>query len=163
MLSTAELNPTGLDGVILEQLKAPQSDYTQALFALWMELKGGADMPSKADFKPERMRAYLPNIYIVDIIDGGADYRLRLIGTALTQMVGRDMTGCLLSEVPETRWRAQIYTHVIRERAPVAYLSRLGRPGGHEVTTENIVLPATGLDGTFSELICASVLVGSPI
>lgn len=159
MLSTAELNPTGLDGVILEQLVEPKSAYTKELYALWDELRGNAPMPSKNDFKPERMRAYLPNLYIVDIIDGGADYRLRLIGTALTQMVGRDMTGCLLSEVPETRWRAQVYDLVIREKAPVAYLSRLGRLGGPEVTTENIVLPAVGMDGAFSELICASVIV----
>ncbi|SDD52586.1 PAS domain-containing protein [Kordiimonas lacus] len=162
MLSMADLNATGLEGVILTQLSKPQSQFTRELYDLWKELKGEQEMPSKSDFKPERMKAYLPNLYIVDIIDGGADYRLRLIGTALTQMVGRDMTGHLISAVPETQWRGRIYDTVVRERAPVGYLSQLGRPGGPAVTTENIVLPALDMEGEFSELVCASVLVKGP-
>ena len=160
MLMHAKLNTTGLEGVVLRQLSVPTMPIATALYDLWLDLKGEDEMPARKRFKPGAMKDYLPHLYIVDILEGGRDYRLRLIGTALTDLVGRDMTGSLISEVPETAWRRRVYDSVVEARAPLVYQSRLGNDGGRTVTTENVVLPALDRDGAFSELMCASEMMG---
>ena len=55
-------------------------------------------MPSRADIRPSEIIALLPHIIICDVQNQGADYRVRIFGTALVDLVGEERTGKLISE-----------------------------------------------------------------
>ncbi len=55
-------------------------------------------MPSRADIKPAEIVSLLPHIIICDVLDKGVDYRVRIFGTALVDLVGEERTGMLISE-----------------------------------------------------------------
>lgn len=56
-------------------------------------------LPARRDFDPLLMRALLPYIYMVDVIDLGRRYRWRLIGTEITAMARRNSTGRYFDEI----------------------------------------------------------------
>jgi hypothetical protein len=69
---------------------APQ--LTQAL-AVWRAKANGKDIPSRRSLDAHALRAFLPNVCLVDVVDGPTPrYRMRLIGTALARLLG-DHTG----------------------------------------------------------------------
>ena len=68
-------------------------------------------MPDRSDIAPRDIISLLPSIVIYDVIDEGRDYRVRIFGTALVNLVGEERTGMLLSEfgakcVPPTNTEA---------------------------------------------------------
>ena len=96
MLSSNELDPVGLEGVPATELDAPGTPETKALHALWLGKFDGKKLPSRSDFSPIEMKEYLGHIYIIEVIDDGADFLVRLAGTALTGMFGDDFTGAIV-------------------------------------------------------------------
>jgi|GEM_PF-833278 len=61
--------------------------------ALWEAKRGDAEMPDRDDFPIEELAAWFGHIIIMDVLEGGADFRYRLIGTAITRFLNRDYTG----------------------------------------------------------------------
>jgi hypothetical protein len=56
--------------------------------------------PSRIDIDPlELPPELLRHLFMLDVVDGGADFRYRLIGSDLVEGVGRDATGALVSEI----------------------------------------------------------------
>lgn len=66
--------------------------------ALWHAKRRGAALPDRADFPVEELVPWLGNVIIMDVIDGGADFRYRLIGTTITRFLNRDYTGKTILE-----------------------------------------------------------------
>ena len=64
----------------------------------WLSIRGSRAMPSRKDIAPASLKAQLPELLLADVIDGGADFRYRLIGTNLTQFFPFDPSGKLMSE-----------------------------------------------------------------
>lgn len=55
-------------------------------------------MPSRRDITPANLRLQLPEMLLADVIDGGRDFRYRLVGTRLTPFFATDPSGKLMSE-----------------------------------------------------------------
>ncbi len=55
-------------------------------------------MPSRADIVPSELKAHLGWISMVDVIDGGRDFRYRLLGTLVTRYFNWDPTGKTVTE-----------------------------------------------------------------
>ncbi len=76
----------------------------KALHRLWQDktdahkIEGRGALPARADFTPPEMRDFLSDLYMVDVARGGR-FRFRLIGTAITQRTGRDVTGKYFDQV----------------------------------------------------------------
>lgn len=73
---------------------------------LWTDARhrsaGAAGVPPRDAFTPEALKAWLPNIAIVEAVtaEGGRlRFRVRLAGTAAAGFGGRDLTGRFLDEV----------------------------------------------------------------
>lgn len=66
-------------------------------------------LPARQDFDPLLMPGLLPHVYMVDVIDGGARYRWRLLGTELNVMAGRNATGAWFDEL----YDPAIYDNVV--------------------------------------------------
>ena len=66
--------------------------------AYWDKKRGGRAMPTRADIDPLELREHLGYLMILGV-EPGPRFRFRLIGTKLTEAVGRDMTGRYYDEV----------------------------------------------------------------
>ncbi|WP_193185516.1 PAS domain-containing protein [Nisaea sediminum] len=65
---------------------------------LWEDRCVGEALPSRKSFEITDLKEWLGHILILDAIDGGADFRYRLVGVEIVRAVGRDYTGRLMSE-----------------------------------------------------------------
>jgi hypothetical protein len=70
-----------------------------ALLDYWRQKRHGRPMPCRADLDPVDIPKLLPYVQLVDVIDGGARFRYRLIGTAIVAAFGADSTGRYLEDI----------------------------------------------------------------
>lgn len=95
----------------------------EELFAYWASLRQAGRLPGRADIRPEDFKRLLPTVSLVDIIPGEhrRDYRLRLAGTGLYSVYGREITGQTLTDVYGSRaadyWRSEL-DKVVEDRRP---------------------------------------------
>lgn len=95
----------------------------QEMFAYWASLRRGANLPARVDVHPASMKRLLPTVSLIDVVGGGAsrDYRLRLAGTGLYGVYGREITGRMLGDIyqgaPGEYWRKEL-DKVVDERRP---------------------------------------------
>jgi hypothetical protein len=78
--------------------KEVESPCLRALEAYWRGKFSGGAMPRREDIDPADIVRHLPNIFIVDVIGDGEDFRYRLIGTNIVMTNERDLTGHHFSE-----------------------------------------------------------------
>ena len=116
--------------------------------AYWIGKRGNRAMPRKADIDPTEIpRKILPNLQIIEVIDGGARFRYRLIGTALVEAWGRDFSGRIVDELfPDDRLNfvQRIYRKVCSGKTPLFTRNRYH-------TTKNIDLFALRIYMPLSE------------
>jgi len=93
----------------------------QEMFAYWASLRRGAGLPGRVDLHPSNMKRLLPTVSLIDVMREPRDYRLRLAGTGLYGVYGREITGKSLTEVYNTDaaeyWRKEL-DKVVDERRP---------------------------------------------
>lgn len=96
----------------------------EELFAYWASLRRGGRLPSRADISPRDFKRLLPTVSLIDVRrldDGAADYRLRLAGTGLYSVYGREITGRALTDVYSAKaadyWRGEL-DKVVQSRRP---------------------------------------------
>jgi hypothetical protein len=117
------------------------------LFRLWQSKRKGRTLPKRGDFDHRELLPWFGNLILLDVLDGGADYRYRLFGIVLAQEAGFDMTGKLLSEYPiksNLPHFYEVFANVIRDRAPA--LSEHDPAVSHIRRRRRLVLPL-GKDG----------------
>ncbi len=62
------------------------------LFDYWMSLSKSGNLPAREDFSPADIPALLPNICLLDVRPAPEHFRVRLAGTALRDVYGREIT-----------------------------------------------------------------------
>ena len=111
------------------------------LLGLWRQRCDNSRLPSRADFDPLDFRRWLGRLQVLDVIDGGQDFRYRLHGTLLVELFGRDLTGRHLSELghaADTLRRE--YDACARERRPVAICRQPVPEKDHRII-DQLILP----------------------
>jgi len=63
----------------------------------WKRTAGGRMAPKREEITPSLLRNALPWIWMIDVIDGGKDFRFRIAGERVIQFMGRRYAGELLS------------------------------------------------------------------
>ena len=71
----------------------------RGLWEYWTGKRAGVALPGRAAISPLEMRPWLGNLLLMDVVDGGRDFRYRLHGTQLVQLFGADLTGRLVGEL----------------------------------------------------------------
>ena len=109
----SSIEPTGTEGKVAVSLDAPESQICKTLYDWWVSHKQDRDMPSRADLHPRDLISILPYVYMVDVLDEGAEYVIRLQGSALAEMMGVDCTGMRLKRNEESgkfdnAWRGEV-------------------------------------------------------
>ncbi|HBA44318.1 MAG TPA: hypothetical protein DCZ07_15220 [Alphaproteobacteria bacterium] len=96
-----------------------------------------------------------------DVLDGGRDFRVRICGTALTEVIGFEVGGKLVSEIdPPIARRIKLTLQAVLEmRAPIrATTSRSALPGQDFQGSEVCALPLSS-DGTDIDIIIVASLL----
>lgn len=106
----------------------------QELYSYWASLRSGPRLPGRRDIEPEAFKRLLPTVSLIDVA-GPRSFRLRLAGTGLYGVYGREITGRTLEEVysaPAAEyWRGEL-AGVVAERRPAVGVHGLGWRGqGH--------------------------------
>lgn len=107
----------------------------EELFGYWASLRSAGRLPSRRDIDPQDFKRLLPTISLIDVEREPLDFRLRLAGTGLYGVYGREITGRRLSDVyaPQAAedWRAEL-TKVVTEKRPLVGVHNFAwRGAGH--------------------------------
>ena len=107
----------------------------EEIFAYWASRREGAQLPKRANIDPAHFKRHLPTISLIDVTGEPLDYRLRLAGTGLYNVYGREITGRTLDDVYNTSaaeyWRAELDKVVEQRRPGVGVHNFAWRGAGH--------------------------------
>lgn len=142
-------------------IDAPTINITRGLYDLWLLGKGGDAMPRRRALSIGHLGELMPFVYVYDVLEGGADFRVRFMGSSIVHSLGRDYTGVCMSDNAEHKanWRADVYREVCATLSPFFSQVSLDDFDRGHVLTESIILPLADNDGDFNMLICAAGLV----
>jgi hypothetical protein len=116
------------------------------LYRHWDEVRRGRAMPSRADVDPLNLPELLGNLILIDVLRSPLRFRYRLIGSRLTERIGRDMTGRFFDEVPEPIYRERLHAWhggCAEEKTPRAGVTAR-RLGDRWEPYEILTLPLSG-------------------
>ncbi len=128
------------------------------LLQLWRTHRGSRRFPAYGDFEELELQAWLGDLHLLEVEDGGRDFRYRIYSTGFAQHLGRRMTGKLMSETPEPGLRAiglACYGEVCRRRAPFLVRRPTVIPGPlpHQTVRDYLVLPLGRADDRVEQLL----------
>ena len=111
----------------------------------WKRVAAGRLAPRREEITPALLRSVLPSIWMIDVIDGGRDFRFRFAGDRVIQFMGRRYAGELLSDhidVPFFQRMKAILSECVSRKAPVAVGPlRSNLPGKEFLEIEVVVMP----------------------
>jgi hypothetical protein len=121
------------------------------VLAYWDQKRGTRLMPCKRDIDPiEIPRRLLPNLQLIDVIDGGERFRYRLVGTASVDAYGSDYTGKYPEEMfsdDRPQRIKRIYRTVCETKAPLFCQNKYLTPKNIELQALRIYMPLSDDDG----------------
>jgi hypothetical protein len=96
----------------------------------WNGKRAGRMAPRPTDIEPSELAGHFPNTFVVDVLDGGADFRYRFIGKHLIESVARDSTGQKVSSLycnqPEALAKvAGVFRHSVIQKCPIYIRGRI--------------------------------------
>jgi len=128
----------------------PTLSFTRSKLAmvskLWRDRAGPSRIPARADFDARSLKPVLPNITLLERVQGR--YRLRLHGTALTRYAG-DHTGRFIEDmIPSglAEGYVALYDFVLREERPLRVLWDYQMPEIAYLQGESFVAPLRAKD-----------------
>jgi hypothetical protein len=129
-------------------------------FHYWRRVCGDRSMPRRADIDPTEIPwRLLPNLFMTDVVDGGARFRYRLIGTEAVSAIGSDPTSHYIDEINLSpgylNYLTGLYRRVVGERLPLFSMSHYFKPGtpvGGYHATQRLMSPLSS-DGVTVDIV----------
>jgi hypothetical protein len=116
----------------------------------WKRVSAGRFAPKREEITPALLRSVLPSIWMIDVIDGGKDFRFRFAGDRIVEFMGRRYAGSLLSDHLESpffqRMRA-ILVECLRGKRPVAVGPLRSNLAGKDFLEMEVVVMPLSEDG----------------
>jgi hypothetical protein len=148
---TAHMSGTDDPGTSIcpDDLRQPS---TRDAYAAWLGARGERRMPSRADMSPRVMRKFLNYVALVELVDGGRDFRFRVVGDGIATKQKLPLIGKTLAEVDRMvpdfgTFLRNLYSRTIEQRGALAYRGTYVRTADrHPFTYEAVILPL-GDDG----------------
>lgn len=136
-------------GSPLASMPLPRTGELADLHAYWAARRRDGRLPSRADIDPLEMRRWLGNLMLLDVLDGGADFRYRLYGTVLRVYFEAELTGRTVrgSEARIGRVPFEEYAACIQTAEPL-FVSAGTPPGKPFLQLEKLILPLAADGGT---------------
>jgi hypothetical protein len=95
------------------------------LLNYWTTARGKAVMPPVGAIDPLGLKPVLGNVIILDVLEGGTDFRFRLFGTEVAAAARYDWTGSTVDDMrrilkgPGPAFYLAVYRALLRRREPV--------------------------------------------
>ena len=117
----------------------------EELFAYWAGLRKSGQLPGRGDIHPKDFKRLLPTVSLIDVVPGETpDFRLRLAGTGLYSVYGREITGRRLEDIYNSAaaeyWRGEL-SKVVAERRPAVGVHSLAWRGASHLSILWLRLP----------------------
>ena len=116
----------------------------EELFAYWASLRASGRLPGRADIDPGRFKRHLPTVSLIDVVDQPLEFHIRLAGTGLYGVYGREITGRALGDVysgsAAEYWRSEL-TQVVRAARPAVGAHNLAWRGASHLSILWLRLP----------------------
>ena len=142
----------------VDRLSAPQLRF---LLRYWSELAGARDMPGAKEIDALEMRPALGYINLLDVIEGGEDFRYRVFGSVIAAVAGYDMTGRKMSALKTVPYMAEFALAtcraVVQRGQPLLTEHRPPPSAVPTVAWHGLVLPLAGDDGAVARLLIGNV------
>jgi hypothetical protein len=120
--------PIAEDYKIFGLEEGPKIPSLEAIYAMWSDKRGDRIMPERRDISPRDMKPYLSLIQLYEVVEGGREFRIGVMGTGFAEMIGHDPTGSFVSQLPDpiiAERLAAALRRVVDSRAPVRTTSML--------------------------------------
>ena len=133
----------------------PTSSFLNELLALWRSRLGAREMPARADFDATELMRFGGRIALIDVEYAPKRYRFRLIGSRMTEILGRDSTGRYIDDLYQPGFYETAvgsYEAILRDRAPVTAHGDMKAIGKEHIRFESLDLPLSS-DGAVIDMI----------
>jgi hypothetical protein len=88
------VSPTpALDYATITTCARPTAKSLLRLTDYWRSKSKGGALPNRDAIDPTEVIVHLPWLFMADVVEGGVDYRYRLVGTSIASANDRDLTG----------------------------------------------------------------------
>jgi hypothetical protein len=123
----------------------------EEIFSYWASKREGDRLPGRLSIHPAHFKRHLPTVSLIDVKSAPRDYSLRLAGTGLYSVYGREITGRSLSEVYNAAaadyWREELDKIVENRRPGVGVHNFAWRGAGHmSILWLRLPLATNGVD-----------------
>lgn len=119
-----------------------------------------AGLPLASELDPLEVHRALGYLMLLDVLEGGEDFRYRVYGSKIADVVGFDSTGLLVSETkphPITRLLFQaVYRAVMKVGKPI-FTKHEPAMNIAVVTWYRLVLPMVDEDGEISQILVGNI------
>ena len=135
----------------------------EELFAYWASRRRGAKLPGRRDLDPGDIKRLLPTLSLIDVVREPLDFRIRLAGTALYDVYGREITGRSLPEVYNSAaadyWRMEL-AKVVEDARPAVGLHSLAWRGASHLSILWLRLPLASDGGRVDMILGYDAVIG---
>ena len=83
-------------------LEKPEHLKTKQLHGYWESKRSGQAVPDRQAIVPADIPHLLPNLWVCEAVDEARNFKFRLFGTELVQVLGEERTGKLISDIGDT-------------------------------------------------------------
>ena len=132
----------------------------RAIREYWESKRSGGALPSRVHLEPVEMKGFLQHVLLVDVQQSPRRYRWRLVGTAITEALGRDNTGRWFDEIYDADSLASMvggYDMIVASRRPVRVVGRAAFAGKPHTRFEAVSLPLAAADGAIDMVLVGAV------
>jgi hypothetical protein len=149
--------PTVLWAPSTEQINTPQLRF---LRDYWSALAADGTLPNRKQIDPFAMRPALGYVMLIDVVEGGLDFRYRLYGSIIARVSQLDMTGRLMSAHPAsayvTEFALAANRAAVQRRLPI-YTERTPALAAKTTRWERLALPLVDDAGEVTRFLAGSV------
>lgn len=124
--------------------EAPLSRVNRESLRYWTERCGSKSLASRADLDPAHIVPILPYVMLIDVPEDPADFRFRLVGTKMVELMRADYTGRWMSDIPHLCKPSRTWTsfrRAVKARRPLTNEASFLRSRKKTIGGEEILLP----------------------
>jgi len=125
------------------------------LLQYWQRVGRGA-VPSRADIDPADIPRLLSNVLLIDVERAPIRFRVRLCGTEIDRLVGRNFTGCYLDDITAGYFERDIlldYAEVVLHKKPKVTRRSILTGGGRWLHYQRLLMPLSSDGWTVDKLL----------
>ena len=139
------------------------SPQVNRLHELWRAKAGSDRFPAAAALGPAELKFVLPDVHIYTVSPEPPRYRIRLIGTRMTEHMGRNLTGLAVEDIPQETLRraASGILHAVEIAGACLHLMApraVALPNGDHKALESFWMPCADDGETIDRIIAVSLL-----